>query len=322
MSLQIIGIASDIAGGKLGSASGVNVICEYLTEHRLIELKDNNYLIPDFNNKDNSLSAYPAKYIDLLYEFFANKVAISTYNVIINNDFPFIVSGDHSSALACVQGIQNGFSHLNNNDAIGIIWIDAHADIHTPFSTFSGNLHGMPLAAIIGHKEKNKNTLNAIQSTYWDKICNISKMKVNPKHIAYCGVRSLEHAEQEVIDNKGILALSIDNIRHNMQSCVDKIHDRFNNIQKIYISVDIDVLDCEEFKSTGCNEKNGLTMKELTDLVLHILESFNDRIIAFEISEFNPKLEISRKEDTESIKNFLHKCVIHLKKHVAKAKNY
>ncbi len=319
MSLQILGIASDIAGGKVGSANGVKLICNFITNNNIARLESKNYLIPNYKDIVKATKDNPAKYIDILYNFFINNVSIKASEIITNNNFPFIISGDHSSALACVQGIQNAIS--SKNEEIGIIWIDAHADIHTPFSTFSGNLHGMPLAAIIGHKEKNKNELNTFHNEYWNKICNISKVKVNPKNIIYCGIRSLESAEQDIINENKMLVLSIDEIKNNIDSCIKAMQTRFKNIQNIYISVDVDVLDCDDFKSTGCNEINGLNNKELDEFVLSIIETFNNKIIAFEVSEFNPELEISNEKDTEYIKSFINKCITHIKKYNIKARD-
>lgn len=303
--IEILGIASDIAGGKLGSAKGVALLCEYMREKNLAILHDKNHLSLDSSIIPPAKKDDYTKHIDVLYDFFKDKVAKRAEEIICENNFPFIISGDHSSALAVAQGIQNALP----DERIGIIWIDAHADIHTPFSTFSGNLHGMPLAAIIGHKAPNKNILTQAQEESWEKLMNISKDSIQPENIVYCGIRSLEKAEQDVIDSKNICVFSVESLQKGRADCIEKMKEVLTHSTKIYVSVDIDVLDCSEFQSTGCNESNGLYMQELIMLTKDIIESFSHKIIAFELSEFNPTLGNTKEQDKAAVCNFLHEVI-------------
>ncbi len=300
--IEILGIASDIAGGKLGSAKGVALLCEYMRENNLAILHDENYLSLDSGTIPPAQKDDYTKHLVLLYDFFKDKVAKRAKAIICEKNFPFVISGDHSSALAVVQGIQNALPE----ETIGIIWIDAHADIHTPFSTFSGNLHGMPLAALIGHKAANKNTLTQSQEESWEKLMNISKDSIKPENIVYCGIRSLEKAEQDVIDSNNICVFDIESLQKSRAVCVAKMKEVLSQSTKIYVSVDIDVLDCSEFQSTGCNEPNGLSMQELIMLTKDIIKSFQHKIIAFELSEFNPTLGNTKEQDKAAVCNFLH----------------
>ncbi|TLD96648.1 arginase family protein [Helicobacter trogontum] len=302
MALEILGIASDIAGGKLGSAKGVALLCEYMRVKNLAVLRDRNYLFLDSDKIPLADKNDCAKHIALLYDFFKDNVAQRAQAIIHENKFPFIISGDHSSALAVVQGIQNALP----NDTIGVVWIDAHADIHTPLSTFSGNLHGMPLAALIGHKAANKNKITQSQLESWEKLMNISKVSIKPQNVVYCGIRSLEKAEQDVIDSHNMCVLDIESLQNNRAYCLEQMKTCLSQSTKIYVSVDIDVLDCNEFQSTGCNEVNGLYMRELTSLIKDITETFQHKIVAFELSEFNPTLGTTKEQDKVMLFNFLH----------------
>lgn len=299
--LEILGIASDIAGCKLGSSDGVALLCSHMAKHRLGILRDFNYLALD-SAVVPAKNDY-AKHIEVLYDFFKNKVAQRIKDMINTGTFPFIISGDHSNAIATIQGVQNALP----NDSLGIIWIDAHADIHTPLSTFSGNLHGMPLAALIGHKTANKNTITETQMQYWEKISNISQDSILPQNVVYCGVRSLEQAEQDVIDLHNISLFSVESLRKNRMNCIKMMKNQLSQSTKIYVSVDIDVLDCSVFESTGCNEADGLYVDELLALVEDIIATFSHKIVAFELSEFNPKLGNRQKEDMEMLQIFLYK---------------
>lgn len=297
--LQTLAIASDIAGAKLGSAKGVTLLCDYITQQGLAKLEISNYLIPTYENLAPPSKNAKAKYIALLYEFYVQQVIKSLESILRNNDFPLILSGDHASALACVQGIQNVMPNQN----IGIIWIDAHADIHTPSSSPSGNIHGMPLAALIGSKAKH---IDSLESLYWQKLTSLSKVSINPKNIAYCGLRSFESSEKAIIDTHQICVCDVENLKNNLHSCVGMLEMALMSCEKIYVSIDVDVLDSNEFQSTGCNVDCGISWQDLKNLVALILKVFQKRIVAFEISEFNPILPNSRVQDAEMMKEFLH----------------
>ena len=99
--------------------------------------------------------------------------------------FPLILSGDHSSALGSLSGIQKA----NPDKEIGVIWLDAHADIHTPYSTPSGNIHGMPLAAAlsIDNKEFSKNKVSDSTENNWLRMKNMGDMEplIKPENLIY-----------------------------------------------------------------------------------------------------------------------------------------
>lgn len=309
MSLEILGIASDIAGGKLGSAQGVKSLCSYMTDQNLATLHAQNYITLENTNIPTPKHDDKAKHIEFLYNSLYSQVAKQAESIIKNNAFPFIISGDHSSAIAAVQGIQNALPY----DNIGIIWIDAHADIHTPFDTCSGNLHGMPLAALIGHKTSNNNAVASTQQYYWDKISSIAKDSIQPQHVVYCGVRSLEQDEKDIIESYRMCMLDIATLRHDRKSCLHKMQKQLSQTTKVYISVDVDVLDCNVFQSTGCNEPCGLYIEELIVLVIDIIETFEHSIVAFELSEFNPTLGNQKEKDMIMLQDFLYKVTKSLK---------
>lgn len=298
MNIQILGIASDIAGGRLGQARGVEILCDYVRESKIALLDENNYLSPAHKNLDTTNSK--AKNIAHLYDFYSQRVSKCMESILQKGDFALILSGDHSSALASVQGLQNAMP----NETVGIVWIDAHADIHTPFTSPSGNMHGMPLGALIG-AGGSSDEVSDIESNYWDKLSSISKDSINPSHIVYCGLRSFEEGERRVIESNNIPVYSVENIMDNMQKCVDSILENLNSCTKIYISLDIDVLDSGVFQSTGCNVENGLSITSLKELMSSLFRAFGDRIAALEFSEFNPALPYSTPKDTQVMKDLL-----------------
>src|SRR6185369_2553295 len=118
-----------------------------------------------------------------------DKIAKSVSETIKNNFFPVVISGDHSNAGATIAGIKIA----KPKSKLGIIWIDAHADLHTPYTTPSGNMHGMPLAASIAedNEESKVHELDEKTARLWDQLKNIGKItpKVLPEDIVLISLR-------------------------------------------------------------------------------------------------------------------------------------
>lgn len=306
MALQLLAIASDIAGGRRGSAKGVELLCKYLIDNQLMNIKAQHCIFPNLDELKNHTLHARAKYITFLYDFYKSFMP-DLENMISRGHFPIILSGDHASALACVQAIQNVKAH----ERVGIVWIDAHADIHTPLSTPSGNVHGMPLAALIGQIPEH--TMFYDEYSMWGKISKLSSSSIIPTDIVYCGLRSFEDAEYELIHKHNIYVASVNYLRKNMDACMEHIQKQLRFCQYVYLSVDVDVLDSGLFHSTGCNVPHGLTLHELQELTCLIIDRFKEQLIAFELSEFNPTLDASTQSDTVAIQHFLSSIIERLK---------
>ncbi|MCC7297998.1 MAG: arginase family protein, partial [Bacteroidia bacterium] len=144
--IEIITATSEIGAGKRGAGIGPGaVVTELLHKRPDLDSKLKIHRIPDQNDKIDDITDHPySKKI----QYLSNAMASVTKGVefsLNHGYFPLILSGDHSNAIGAVSGFRNHFDQGN----IGVIWVDAHLDLHSPFTTPSGNIHGMALNALL-----------------------------------------------------------------------------------------------------------------------------------------------------------------------------
>ena len=207
-----------------------------------------------------------------------------------NNFFPVVISGDHSIAGGTIAGIKMA----KPNSRLGIIWIDAHADLHTPYTTPSGNMHGMPLSISIGEdNEENKvHQLDEKTQKEWEQLKNFGK--INPKvlgeDIVFIALRDFEKEEKALIDKYGMKVITTNEVRRKGPESVVRSAIRYlTECTDIYVSFDVDCLDSSITKGTGTPVSNGLREREAEDLVSKFMQ--NRKICCFEITEVNPTLD-------------------------------
>lgn len=221
-----------------------------------------------------------------MYERISNSVK----DTIKNNFFPVVISGDHSNAGGTIAGIKAA----KPKSRLGVIWIDAHSDLHTPYTTPSGNMHGMPLAAAIGEDnlESKVHDLDEKTAQQWEKLKNLTQSApmVNPEDIVFIGLRDFEKEEKNLIDKHGMKVITTNELRRKGPENVVRAALRFlNECTDIYVSFDVDCLDSSISRGTGTPVNNGLREREAEDLVSKFMQ--NRKICCFEITEVNPTLD-------------------------------
>lgn len=204
--------------------------------------------------------------------------------------FPVVLSGDHSTSGGTIAGIKIA----KPKSKLGVIWIDAHADLHTPFTTPSGNMHGMPLAASIGEdNEENKvHDLDEKTAKAWDQLKKMGKMneKVLPEDVVFISLRDYEKEERAIIEKYGMKVISTSDVRRNGAENVSrKVLRYLSDCTDIYVSFDVDSLDSSISKGTGTPVSNGLREREAEDLISKFMQS--RKVCCFEITEVNPTLD-------------------------------
>ena len=177
---------------------------------------------------------------------------------------------------------------------LGVIWIDAHADLHTPYTTPSGNVHGMPLAITLGEDNKDcaVHELDDETRTYWEKLKNIGKVspKVLPEDVVLISARDYEKEEQYVIDKHNIKLITTKEVRmKGPENIVRSVTRHLDDCTDIYISFDVDSLDSSISRGTGTPVGNGLREREVEDLISKFMH--NRKVCCFEITEVNPTLD-------------------------------
>ncbi|KAK5779771.1 arginase PWA37_000983 [Arxiozyma heterogenica] len=196
-----------------------------------------------------------------------------------DNKFVLTLGGDHSIAIGTVSGVQEAYSDL------GLIWIDAHADINTLESTDSGNLHGCPVSFLLGlHKD-----IECPESFKW------VPGKLNPNKIVYVGLRDVDKAEKKIIKDLGIKAFSmyhVDKFGINkvIEMALECLHPNGGR-GPIMCSYDVDAVDPLFVPATGTPVRGGLTLREGLFLVERLAETGD--LVALDIVECNPDLAIN-----------------------------
>ena len=290
--IRIIKNRSDIGAGTRGSDMGIDAIeiaainleNNFFNKHSHIDIKTHNETI--YNKTKNTF----AKRIDFVCQQ-CERLREEVKNELQKGFFPLILSGDHSSALGTLSGIQMA----NPKKVIGVIWLDAHADIHSPYSTPSGNIHGMPLAAALAfdNKEFSKNNVSRSTENNWLRMKNMGNKSpiIKPENLIYFGVRDTEKEEDQIIRLKKIKNFSVDEVRNiGLKRSIDQALNRLISTDIIYVSFDIDSLDCELLsRGTGTPVSKGFITKEIISIIKGVKNS--GKLVALEVCEINPLLD-------------------------------
>ena len=291
---------SEITAGTRGASLGPFAV---ITEARKIKnqlfgkypiqtLSDCNYLL----DKDTKFQyAKNAEGLIQVYEAVSDALA-SVFDL---NRFPFVFAGDHGSAGGTIAGIKKQFPEKR----IGVVWIDAHGDIHSPYTTPSGNMHGMPVATALAedNKENQRNTLSEEEKEIWDRLKNIHGIcpKIQPEDLVYIAVRDIEKEEVDLINRLNICSHSVSDVRNKgALKVVEEIKSKFIDYDFIYISFDVDSMD-PEFTShgTGTPVENGLKPDEALLIMDALLKT--DKVICLEFVEINPCLDEKKNKMAE-----------------------
>lgn len=289
--IKLIEMPSEIGAGTRGASLGIDAI-----KIAALDFMSNFFIhfpcekIPHENKllyePIDSPYAKRIKGIAVLYE----RVSKAVSDSIKNNFFPIVLSGDHSIAGATVAGIKMA----KPNSKIGAIWIDAHADLHTPYTTPSGNLHGMALAATINEDNIDcaVHELDEETKRYWHQLKTIGKTapKVLPEDVVFISLRDFEKEEKYIIDKYGMKVITTNEVRRKGPENVVRSAIRYlADCSDIYISFDVDSLDSSISKGTGTPVSNGLREREVEDLISKFMQ--NRKVCCFEITEVNPTLD-------------------------------
>ncbi len=313
MEIKIIKNRSDIGAGTRGSDMGIDAIeiaainqnNDFFHRHSFVDVKTHNESI--YHKNTNNF----AKRIEHVKEQ-CQRVSDAVKETISSGNFPIVLSGDHSSALGTISGIKAA----NPEKTIGVIWIDAHADLHAPYTSPSGNIHGMPLAAAmnmdnLGAKinEPGENT-----AKQWDELKNIGipGPKIIPAHLVYFGLRDFESAEKQIIDQYEILFFEVEETRaKGLEFCIQKALKQLNSCDQIYISFDVDSLDCDRVSyGTGTPVPIGFSSGEIKELLALFITT--KKVCCVEFTEVNPLLDNKGNKMAETAFEILDQLVVDL----------
>ena len=209
------------------------------------------------------------------------KLAVEVQGILAANEFPVIVGGDHSIAIGSIAGV--AASCRAGGDTLGLIWFDAHADMNTPETSPSGNIHGMPLAALLGYGAP--------------ELTNVAGFspKVEPQFIAHVGARDVDAGERELIRKLGVRCFTMREIDERGMSAV--MHDAIAIASLATggyaVTFDVDVLDPGDAPGSGTLVRGGLTYRESHLAMELIAEAGGMR--SLEVVEINTALDVNNK---------------------------
>ncbi|GAB4147632.1 MAG: arginase [Bacteroidia bacterium] len=289
--VKFVEVKSEIGAGTRGASLGVDAIkiaaldygSNIFKTFETVEIKNENHLLFE---GPGSPYAKRIKGLITMYERISNEIK----NSLKNNYFPLVLAGDHSTAGGTIAGIKMAYPKAR----IGVIWIDAHADIHSPYTTPSGNLHGMPIAASLG-EDNISNKMNKPDKetiALWNKLKSIGGItpKILYSDLVYIAVRDMEPEETALIKKNNVKVFTTAEVK---RSGVERIaRDTLSHLSKcshIYISFDVDSMDSSISKGTGTPVRNGITEKEAGSLLVRLIQ--NEKVCCFEVCEVNPTLD-------------------------------
>ena len=291
-SIKLIKNRSDIGAGTRGSDLGIDAI-------EVAAINQNNDYFDRFEHEDvetHNESIYRkvrnsfALRIEDVYEQ-CTRLSQSVEQTLCEHKFPLVMSGDHSSALGTISGIKAAYP----DKTLGVIWIDAHADLHSPYTSPSGNIHGMPLAAAL-NKDNLQAQIHEISGDtqkFWNAIKNIGieGPKLRPEHLVYFGLRDTETPEDELIERLHIRKYMVAEVRYRgLKTCVEETLERLEPCDILYISFDVDSMDCDLISyGTGTPVPRGFDQYEAIDIIRQLIMS--QKVVCFEVCEVNPLLD-------------------------------
>jgi arginase len=290
--VKLIEVKSEVGAGTRGASLGI----EALRIASYKKLDDYFCLYPSEQVPVSNASLCKptyfkyAKRIDAILENLNQTLKVIAKNL-TENFFPIVLSGDHSNAAATIAAIKKTFPQKK----LGVVWIDAHADLHSPFTSPSGNMHGMPLAIALAEDnlENQINEVDTLTQSLWNKVksLGIAGAKFLPQHLVYVGVRDTEAQEEALISKYRIPNYTVPEIRKKgIENIAQEILEQnLAECDLIYVSFDVDSLDAEISVGTGTPSAGGLSIEEATTLNQMLVK--DERVCAWEMVEINPALD-------------------------------
>ncbi|HEY0978550.1 MAG TPA: arginase [Flavobacteriales bacterium] len=289
MDVRLIEAASEIGAGTRGTSMGMSALrvaawklgSELFGHAEESILRDENDVLYEDDRSPN------AHHIDGLIRF-ESDLAYEVYKYLRSNIFPIVIGGDHSIAIGSVSGTKMAFP----NERVGVVWIDAHADLHSPWTTPSGNVHGMPLALLMNIEKKGRNQPRVYTMDTWDRLRKIGMNgpKLLPSDLVFIALRDLEEEEQAIIDEYNIKVVTVKDLRtQGAKAVVAEVLGHLAACDKIHVSFDVDSLDPTISVGTGTPVPDGLFVDEATDLLTGFCT--DTKVCTLDVVEINPALD-------------------------------
>lgn len=285
----IIGVPLDLGAGRRGVDMGPSAIRVARLHQRLAEL---GYEVTDFGNvavdqpEASPVGREQARYLAQIART-CKRLAQRVEGVLAEGVFPLVLGGDHSVAVGTIAGVAR---HMRREQRrIGVIWVDAHADMNTPETSPSGNVHGMPLACCVG--------LGPRALTHLAGFAPL----VEAENVALVGVRDVDQLEKPHVRRSGVKAFTMRHIDERGVLAVirEAIAIAGDGTAGIHVSLDMDAVEPQEAPGVGTPVRGGLTYRE-AHLVMEVLCDAG-LLVSMEVVEVNPIMDESNRTATLAV---------------------
>jgi arginase len=279
MDVRLIGVPMDLGADRRGVDMGPSAIRYAGLDARLESLDHEvtdagNVAVPPPETRDPDVGPPPegrAKFLEETAEV-SRDLREEVEAALADGAFPLALGGDHSIAIGSVGGSATAGS-------TGVVWFDAHADFNTPATTPSGNVHGMPLAALLGD--------GYFGGREWARAPNVSE-----ENIAIVGLRSVDDRERVRLNESDVTGYTMGEIdeRGFAAVCEEAFEVATDGTDGVHVSFDMDLVDPEEAPGVGTPVRGGITYREAHTAMDHVDERFDD-IRSMDVVEVNPILD-------------------------------
>ena len=277
--VDLIGVPLDLGAGRRGVDMGPSAIrltglTARIAEmgHVVNDLGDVPVPIPETIPVGGTRKRYVAEIANV-----CRAVAVMTAAAVEDGRIPVCIGGDHSLAAGSVAGVARALRGRRGEP--GLIWVDAHGDMNTPETSPSGNVHGMPLAACLGHGPE-------------ELVAVGGGASVRPEHVALIGIRNLDERERGLVRRSGVRAYTMSDIdRRGVGRIMEEmLGDLGPRTAGIHLSLDLDGLDPEVAPGVGTPVRGGLSYREAHLLCEMVAES--GRLVGIDLVELNPTMDV------------------------------
>ncbi|MBL4868928.1 MAG: arginase [Pseudomonadales bacterium] len=276
MNIQIVGAACSVGGRHSGCRQGPEVF-----KHKeLVGLQQSSQHQYFWNGTEQEQLVGSSTNTAVVREY-CRRLRDRVREVIRHHDFPVVIGGDHSCAIGTWAGVTQA-----QRGSVGMLWIDAHMDSHTPTSSGSGKIHGMPVACLLGEGDARLVDLGHKGPIF------------SPQHTCLVGVRSFESTEPQLLQDKGVSFYTMEQVNQlGLAKVISLAYKKVSACPTGFgVSIDLDALDPQDAPGVSVPEPDGLKVNELLSALRSLPRS--DKLKAIEIAEFNPEFDTDGRTST------------------------
>jgi arginase len=278
--IRIIGVPMDLGASRRGVDMGPSALRVAGLQARIKQL---GHQVEDIGNipvkqpEEMSYGEKRAKYLGEIAEA-CKDLAEAVQKSLEEHMLPLVLGGDHSIAVGSISGVAAHF-RKEEKKQVGFLWLDAHGDMNTPESSPSGNVHGMPLASIMGYGPPELVELMGF------------KPRVEPQNIVLVGIRDLDSQEKKLVKKSGVHVLTMRDIdeRGMREVMSDALKYAMDDTDGIAVSLDMDFVDPSDAPGVGTPVRGGVTYREAHLAMEMIADS--EAMVSLEIVEINPVID-------------------------------